>query len=102
VGLSNSSRPPPGLASTRPAPRDAEIVAVTLIRPIYHHTEERVRAHLLLCMLAYYVKWHLGEAWRSLLFADEDQARLAERDLVAPATRSAAALAKVASKRHSI
>ncbi|MFZ1536445.1 MAG: IS1634 family transposase, partial [Chromatiaceae bacterium] len=34
------------------------------IRPIYHHTEERVRAHLLLCMLAYYVKWHMGEAWR--------------------------------------
>lgn len=69
------------------------------IRPIYHHTEERVRAHLLLCMLAYYVKWHMGEAWRSLLFADEDQARLAERDPVAPATRSDAALAKVASKR---
>jgi hypothetical protein len=69
------------------------------IRPIYHHAEERVRAHLFLCMLAYYVKWHMGEAWRSLLFADEDQARLAERDPVAPATRSDAALAKLASKR---
>ena len=69
------------------------------IRPIYHHTEERVRAHLFLCMLAYYVKWHMSEAWRSLLFADEDQDRLAQRDPVAPATRSDAALEKVASKR---
>ena len=69
------------------------------IRPIYHHSEDRVRAHLFLCMLAYYVKWHMREAWRALLFADEDQARLAERDPVAPATRSEPALAKVASKR---
>uniref|UniRef100_UPI0025E741FF IS1634 family transposase n=1 Tax=uncultured Thiodictyon sp. TaxID=1846217 RepID=UPI0025E741FF len=69
------------------------------LRPIYHHTEERVRAHLFLCMLAYYVKWHMSEAWRSLLFADEDQDRLAQRDPVAPATRSDAALEKVASKR---
>jgi hypothetical protein len=69
------------------------------IRPIYHHTEERVRAHLFLCMLAYYVTWHMSEAWRALLFADEDQARLAARDPVAPATRSDAALQKVASKQ---
>jgi hypothetical protein len=69
------------------------------IRPIDHHTEERVRAHLFLCMLAYYVKWHMTEAWRALLFADEDQERLAQRDPVAPATRSQAALDKAASKR---
>jgi Transposase DDE domain len=69
------------------------------IRPIYHHTEERVRAHLFLCMLAYYVKWHMVEAWRGLLFADEDQERLAQRDPVAPATRSQEALDKAASKR---
>jgi transposase len=68
------------------------------IRPIHHHSENRVRAHLFLCMLAYYVKWHLSEAWRGLLFADEDQARLLERDPVAPATRSDGALEKVASK----
>jgi transposase len=68
------------------------------IRPIHHHSENRVRAHLFLCMLAYYVKWHLSEAWRGLLFADEDQERLTERDPVAPATRSDAALEKVASK----
>jgi transposase len=71
------------------------------IRPIYHHTADRVRAHLFLCMLAYYVKWHMSEAWRSLLFADEAQQRLAARHPVAPATRSDAALEKVASKRLS-
>ena len=69
------------------------------IRPIYHHNEDRVRAHLFLCMLAYYVKWHMSEAWRGLLFADEDQGRRAERDPVAPATRSDAALEKVKSKQ---
>ena len=34
------------------------------VRPIYHRTEPRVRAHILLCMLAYYVRWHMLEAWR--------------------------------------
>jgi len=68
------------------------------IRPIRHYSEDRVRAHLLLCLLAYYVQWHMSEAWRPLLFADEDQARLAARDPVAPATRSEAALEKIASK----
>jgi len=68
------------------------------IRPIRHYSEKRVRAHLFLCMLAYYVKWHMNEAWRGLLFADEDQERLTARDPVAPATRSEAALEKVASK----
>ncbi|MGE3600079.1 MAG: transposase [Dehalococcoidia bacterium] len=64
------------------------------IRPIHHRLEGRVRAHLFLCMLAYYVEWHLLEAWRPLLFADEDQAAKAQRDPVAPAQRSPAALAK--------
>lgn len=68
------------------------------IRPIHHHTEDRVRAHLLLCMLAYSVKWHMSEAWRELLFADEDLPRRAVRDPVAPATRSEEALAKTAAK----
>jgi hypothetical protein len=58
------------------------------VRPIHHHLPERVRAHILLCMLAYYLEWHMREAWRSLLFADEDQAAKATRDPVAPATRS--------------
>lgn len=65
------------------------------IRPIYHRLETRVRAHFLLCLLAYYVQWHMLDAWRELLFCDEDQQAKATRDPVAPATRSAAALHKV-------
>ena len=68
------------------------------IRPIYHHTEDRVRAHLFLCMLAYYVKWHMTEAWRPLLFADANREHRATADPVAPATRSDAALQKIATK----
>ena len=70
------------------------------VRPIHHRLSDRVRAHIFLCMLAYYVEWHLKEAWRELLFADEDQAAKATRDPVAPAERSAAAKAKVARRRH--
>jgi len=66
------------------------------VRPIHHRTADRVRAHILLCMLAYYVEWHMREAWRELMFADEDQAAKAIRDPVAPAQRSDAARRKVA------
>jgi hypothetical protein len=69
------------------------------VRPIRHRLENRVRAHILLCMLAYYVKWHMNEAWRPLLFCDEDLTAKALRDPVAPAVRSNAALAKVRSKQ---
>ena len=70
------------------------------VRPIRHRLEERVKAHIFLSMLAYYVQWHLAEAWKPLLFADEasaDEDR--ERDPVAPTKRSAAALAKVQNRR---
>jgi hypothetical protein len=66
------------------------------VRPIHHRTADRVRAHIFLCMLAFYVDWHLREAWRELMFADTDQLVKATRDPVAPAKRSPAALAKVA------
>ena len=66
------------------------------IRPIHHRTADRVRAHIFLCMLAFYVEWHMREAWRELMFADTDQAAKATRDPVAPAKRSEAALEKVA------
>jgi len=69
------------------------------VRPIHHRLADRVRAHIFLCMLAYYVEWHLREAWRELMFADTDQEAKATRDPVAPAKRSEAARAKVASKR---
>ena len=69
-----------------------------LARPIHHRLEDRVRAHIFICMLAYYVRWHMFEAWRPLLFADEDLQAKATRDPVAPAQRSDAALRKVRSK----
>lgn len=71
------------------------------VRPIHHYQEQRVRTHLFLCMLAYYIKWHMMEAWRPLLFADEDQQVKRERDPVAPAERSAEAAVKVHSKQLS-
>ena len=67
------------------------------VRPIHHRLADRVRAHIFLCLLAYYVEWHLREAWRQLMFADTDQHAKTTRDPVAPAKRSQAALAKVAS-----
>jgi transposase len=68
------------------------------VRPIRHRLEDRVRAHIFLCMLAYYVQWHMTEAWRPLLFCDEHQEAQATRDPVAPAQRSAEALHKVRTK----
>ena len=69
------------------------------VRPIRHRLETRVRAHIFLCMLAYYVEWHMREAWRPLLFCDEDQEANKTRDPVAPAKRSEAALRKIRSKK---
>jgi transposase len=68
------------------------------VRPIRHRLEDRVKAHIFLCMLAQYVVHHMIEAWRSLLFCDEDQAAKKTRDPVAPAHRSAEALHKAYSK----
>jgi hypothetical protein len=70
------------------------------VRPIHHRLADRVRSHTFLCMLAYYVEWHMREAWRELMFADSDQQAKTTRDPVAPAKRSQAALAKVA--RHTL
>ena len=70
------------------------------VRPIHHRLADRVRAHILLCMLSYYVEWHMREAWRELMFADTDQHAKTTRDPVAPAKRSKAALAKAA--RHTL
>jgi transposase len=65
------------------------------VRPIHHRLAPRVRAHIFLCMLAHYVEWHMREAWRPVLFADEDHLAKETRDPVAPAVRSARALRKV-------
>jgi hypothetical protein len=64
------------------------------VRPIHHRLADRVRAHIFLCMLAYYVEWHLREAWRELMFADTEQHAKATRDPVAPAERSTSAQSK--------
>jgi len=66
------------------------------IRPIHHHRAERVRAHVLICMLAYYLTWHLKAAWKPLLFTDEQ--RPIDPDPVAKAVRSPAAQHKAQSK----
>ena len=70
------------------------------IRPIHHRLETRVRAHMFLCMLAYYVEWHMRQALAPLLFVEEDLAGArAARDPVAQASPSQNALAKTSSKR---
>src|SRR5208283_1466733 len=72
-----------------------------MVRPIYHRVEPRVRAHIFLCMLAYYVEWHLRKAWAPLLFADEElEEDRATRDPVKPATSSAAAKAKKKTRKN--
>ena len=68
------------------------------VRPIYHRLSDRVRAHIFLCMLAYYVEWHLRRAWASLLFDDEIDSWLT-RDPVAPAEPSPGAKQKARTKR---
>ena len=71
------------------------------VRPVFHRTAERVRAHVLLCMLAYYVEWHMRQRLRPLLFDDDDPAaaEAARISVVAPAKVSDAAREKARSKR---
>ena len=67
------------------------------LRPVFHRLEERVRAHVLICMLACYLTWHLRRAWAPLTFTDENPP--GQDNPVTPARRSAAAQAK-ASRQH--
>jgi DDE family transposase len=67
------------------------------IRPIHHRLEDRVKSHVLICMLAYYLTWHLKAAWKPLLFSDEE--RPVSPDPVAKAVRSPAAQKKAQTKR---
>src|SRR5690348_3975953 len=70
------------------------------IRPIRHHTEDRVRAHVFLRMLSYYISWHMQARLAPLLFTDDDKpaAQATRPSPVAPAARSPRALAKAATK----
>jgi transposase len=67
------------------------------LRPVFHRLERRVKGHVLLCMLAAYLTWHLRQAWAPLTYTDQEPA--APASPVAPARRSAAAEAK-ASAQH--
>jgi hypothetical protein len=67
------------------------------LRPVFHRLEERVKAHVLICMLACYLTWHLRRAWAPLIFTDENPPR--HDNPVAPARRSSRAQAK-ASGQH--
>jgi DDE family transposase len=71
------------------------------LRPIRHRLENRVRAHVLICMLAYYVEWHMRESLAPLLFVDDDKAAgdALRESVVAKAQRSPRARAKAATKR---
>jgi transposase len=71
------------------------------VRPIHHRQPDRVRAHIFLCMLAYYLEWHMRQDLAPLLFDDEDPAAAAQQrtSVVAPAQRSPAAQNKANSKR---
>ena len=71
------------------------------VRPIHHRTENRVRAHVLLCMLAYYVEWHMRRALAPMLFddADPDSGEALRSSIVAPAQRSPQAKQKARTKR---
>jgi transposase len=71
------------------------------IRPIHHRLSDRVRAHVLLCMLAYYLEWHMRQALAPILFDDHQrtEAAAARSSIVAPAQRSKAARRKAATKR---
>lgn len=72
------------------------------VRPIHHRVEPRVRAHLFLCLLAYYVEWHLRVAWKSLLYGDEELVEdRDQRDPVKPAKPSAGAQKKKKTHRTS-
>jgi hypothetical protein len=71
------------------------------VRPIYHRLADRVRAHIFLCMLAYYVEWHMRQALAPILFDDNDklEAQAARDSIVAPAQRSNSAKRKAATKK---
>jgi transposase len=71
------------------------------VRPIHHRLPERMRAHILLCMLAYYVEWHMRQLLAPILFDDDDraQAQAVRASIVAPAQRSASAKLKALTKQ---
>ena len=88
------------LANVERAFRSMKTVTLQ-VRPVFHYSEQRVRAHVFLCMLAYYVEWHMRERLKPMLFDDEylDQASASRASPVLKAVRSEHAKAKDKSKR---
>ena len=89
-----------GLASVERAFRSLKTIDLE-VRPLHQRRAHRVRAHVLLCMLAYYVEWHMRQALKPILFDDHDKAaaEAARASIVAKAERSNAADRKAATKR---
>jgi hypothetical protein len=89
-----------GLANVERAFRSIKTVDIE-VRPIHHRRAQRVRAHVLLCMLAYYLEWHMRQALKPILFDDHEKpaADAARSSIVAKAERSKAADRKAATKR---
>ena len=71
------------------------------VRPIYHYKNRRIQSHIFLCMLAYYVQWHMTQRLAPMLFAEEDAeaARAARQSIVAPAVPSPATLKKARTRK---
>jgi transposase len=72
------------------------------VRPIFHWTDDRIRAHVFLCMLAYYVEWHMRQRLKEVLYEDDDResAKASRKSIVAPAVRSESAKKKDATGRN--
>jgi transposase len=89
-----------GLANVERAFRSLKTVDLE-VRPVHHRLAHRLRAHVLLCMLAYHLEWHMRQALRPILFDDHDKpdADAARSSIVAKAARSHAAERKAATKR---
>jgi hypothetical protein len=87
------------LAQVERAFRSIKTVDLKL-RPIFHHLADRVRAHVFICMLAYYVEWHMRQKLQAILFHDHEReaAEALRKSIVSPAPRSTAARAKDATK----
>jgi len=99
LGAEDSVRAYKGLSVVERAFRSMKTMDLK-IRPIHHRLAKRVRSHVFLCMLAYYVEWHMREALAPILFDDHERtaAQEARTSNVAPAQRSDAAKRKAASK----
>jgi len=102
LGAEAAVRAYKSLAVVERAFRSLKSLEDIAVRPIFHRKPERVRAHVFICMLAYYVEWHMRQALAPLLFQDDDKraAKRRRRSVVQPARRSVRAERKAETKRN--